>query len=133
MINRQVLSRKLKSLGFRISEASNGQEALDAVQMQSFDCVLMDQVMPIMDGNEATRKIRDLEKHTNSHVPVLGVTANVREAQQADMMAAGMDDILHKPYKTNDLSAKIDRMIREGSPNKDRDRDRNGDGPKDRR
>lgn len=133
LINRQVLSRKLKSLGFRISEASNGQEALDAVQMQSFDCVLMDQVMPIMDGNEATRKIRDLEKHTNSHVPVLGVTANVREAQQADMMAAGMDDILHKPYKTNDLSAKIDRMIREGSPNKDRDRDRNGDGPKDRR
>ncbi|PLB46563.1 putative sensory transduction histidine kinase [Aspergillus steynii IBT 23096] len=118
IINRQVLSRKLKSLGFRISEASNGQEALDSVQTHSFDCVLMDQVMPIMDGNEATRKIRDLEKRTKTHVPVLGVTANVREAQQADMMSAGMDDIIHKPYKTNDLSEKIDRMIRS----------RNGDG-----
>ncbi|KAH8422484.1 hybrid sensor histidine kinase/response regulator [Aspergillus melleus] len=120
IINRQVLSRKLKSLGFQVSEASNGQEALDVVQTSSFDCVLMDQVMPIMDGNEATRKIRDMERQTKSHVPVLGVTANVREAQQADMMAAGMDDIIHKPYKTNDLSEKIDRLIRGRDTDTDR-------------
>lgn len=112
IINRQVLSRKLKSLGFQVSEASNGQEALDAVQARSFDCVLMDQVMPIMDGNQATRRIRDIERESASHVPILGVTANVREAQQADMMAAGMDDIIFKPYKTDDLSEKIDRLIR---------------------
>ncbi|KAI9036813.1 hybrid sensor histidine kinase/response regulator [Aspergillus affinis] len=120
VINRQVLSRKLKSLGFQVSEASNGQEALDAVQMYSFDCVLMDQVMPIMDGNEATRKIRDMERQSKAHVPVLGVTANVREAQQVDMMAAGMDDIIHKPYKTNDLSEKINRLIRGRDTDTDR-------------
>ncbi|KAA8642513.1 hypothetical protein EYZ11_011583 [Aspergillus tanneri] len=111
VINRQVLSRKLKSLGFQVSEARNGREALDAVQRTSYSCVLMDQVMPIMDGNAATRAIREIEKDTHTHVPVLGVTANVREAQKEEMLAAGMDDILHKPYKTNDLAEKIDGLI----------------------
>ncbi|KAJ5135315.1 uncharacterized protein N7515_004593 [Penicillium bovifimosum] len=109
-INRQILIRKLQSLGFHVTEAINGREALDALQHEDFDCVLMDQEMPVMDGISATKAIRDSEKHM-AHVPVLGVTANARAAQQTEMLDAGMDDIIHKPYRTNDLFEKINQLI----------------------
>ncbi|OQD76077.1 hypothetical protein PENDEC_c005G06524 [Penicillium decumbens] len=111
VINRQILSRKLQALGLNVSEATNGYEALDAVQRNHFDCILMDQEMPEMDGISATLAIRELESSTRTHVPILGVTANVRAAQQADMLDAGMDDIIHKPYRTNDLFEKINQLM----------------------
>ncbi|KAJ5343925.1 CheY-like superfamily [Penicillium brevicompactum] len=110
IINRRIISRKLDTLGFDISEASNGKEAVDATKNGQFDCILMDQQMPIMDGNCATREIRKLEEKNDSHVPILGVTANVREAQQDEMMSAGMDDIIHKPYGTQELVDKINKI-----------------------
>jgi signal transduction histidine kinase/CheY-like chemotaxis protein len=110
-INRRIVSRKLSAQGFNITEACNGQQALDMSQNNPFDCILMDQQMPIMDGNSATKAIRDIEEETGGHVPVLGVTANVRDAQQDKMMKAGMDDIIHKPYGTQELVKKIKRLI----------------------
>lgn len=112
VINRRIISRKLQALGFEITEASNGLEALDATKETSFDCILMDQQMPVMDGNSATKAIRDLEKKSGGHIPVLGVTANVRQAQQDEMFGAGMDDIIHKPYGTRELIEKINRLSR---------------------
>ncbi|KAB8259481.1 hypothetical protein BDV32DRAFT_138823 [Aspergillus pseudonomiae] len=111
VINQRIVARKLESMGFRVTAASNGREALAMVQQSTFDCILMDQAMPVMDGNSATRAVRDLEKHGMAHVPVLGVTANVRAEQQAEMKAAGMDDIIHKPYKMQDLCDKIQQLI----------------------
>lgn len=111
VINRQIVSRKLGTLGFHVSEATNGYEALDAVQRNHFDCILMDQEMPEMDGISATKEIRKLEENSVAHVPILGVTANVRAAQQAEMLDAGMDDIIHKPYRTNGLFEKINQLI----------------------
>ncbi|GAB1199681.1 hypothetical protein APSETT444_009038 [Aspergillus pseudonomiae] len=111
VINQRIVARKLESMGFRVTAASNGREALAMVQQSTFDCILMDQAMPVMDGNSATRAVRDLEKHGMAHVPVLGVTANVRAEQQAEMKAAGMDDIIHKPYKMRDLCDKIQQLI----------------------
>ncbi|KAJ5297427.1 hypothetical protein PENANT_c005G10412 [Penicillium antarcticum] len=111
-INRRIVSRKLTAQGFVITEACNGQQALDMSQNTAFDCILMDQQMPVMDGNSATKVIRDIEKETGGHVPVLGVTANVREAQQEEMMSAGMDDIIHKPYGTQELIQKIKGLIK---------------------
>ncbi|KAL4779438.1 hypothetical protein BJX76DRAFT_340742 [Aspergillus varians] len=111
VINQRVLSRKLKMAGFNVTTANNGQEALDAWNRNSFDCILMDQEMPVMDGNTATREIRALEKAKGTHIPILGVTANVRQGQQADMLNAGMDDIVHKPYKMQDLCEKIHHSI----------------------
>ncbi|KAJ6101124.1 hypothetical protein N7499_000754 [Penicillium canescens] len=110
-INRRIVSRKLSAQGFDITEACNGQQALDMSRNTPFDCILMDQQMPIMDGHSATKIIRDIEKETGGHVPVLGVTANVRDAQQDEMMNAGMDDIIHKPYGTQELVKKIKRLI----------------------
>ncbi|KAB8222930.1 hypothetical protein BDV33DRAFT_189356 [Aspergillus novoparasiticus] len=111
VINQRIVARKLESLGFRVTAVSNGREALDMVQQRTFDCILMDQAMPVMDGISATRAVRDLEKHGMAHVPVLGVTANVRAEQQAEMKAAGMDDVIHKPYKMRDLCDKIQHLI----------------------
>ncbi|CAI7631542.1 unnamed protein product [Penicillium glandicola] len=111
IINRRIMSRKLNTLGFDISEASNGKEAVDANKNTPFDCILMDQQMPVMDGNCATRAIRDIEKESGGHVPILGVTANVRDEQQKEMADAGMDDIIHKPYGTHTLVEKINHMI----------------------
>ncbi|KAL5338215.1 hypothetical protein BJX70DRAFT_388757 [Aspergillus crustosus] len=114
IINQRVLCRKLKGSGFEVTAASNGQEALDTWDHGKFDCILMDQEMPVMDGNSATREIRTLEKETGGHILILGVTANVRENQQDEMINAGMDDIVHKPYKMQDLCDKIHQMIDTG-------------------
>ncbi|KAJ6034438.1 hypothetical protein N7460_008613 [Penicillium canescens] len=111
IINRQIVSRKLQSLGFHISEATNGQEALDAVRREEFDCILMDQEMPVMDGMSATMAIRNISRDCASNIPILGVTANVRATQQIEMLDAGMDDIIHKPYRTNDLFEKINQLL----------------------
>ncbi|KAJ5935958.1 hypothetical protein N7454_005256 [Penicillium verhagenii] len=111
IINRRIVSRKLQSLGFHVSEASNGQEALDAVQRDKFDCILMDQEMPVMSGISATMAIRNLGRDYTANIPILGVTANVRATQQIEMLDAGMDDIIHKPYRTNDLYEKINQLI----------------------
>ncbi|KAF9887538.1 hypothetical protein FE257_010116 [Aspergillus nanangensis] len=111
VINKQIVARKLRSLGFVVTEAENGCEALEAFKKSNFDCVLMDQVMPVMDGNAATKAIRDLEKQRGIHVPILGVTANVRAEQREEMLKSGMDAVIHKPYKMNALSAKIQQLV----------------------
>ena len=99
-INQRIMYRKLGSKGFNVTTANNGQEAVDAVRKApkpstgdkgAFDVVLMDQEMPIMDGNTATKEIRKLEaKGEIERVPILGVTANVRGAQQDEMVSSGM-------------------------------------------
>jgi signal transduction histidine kinase/ActR/RegA family two-component response regulator len=116
IINQRIVSRRLKMAGFDVSEASNGREALETWKREAFDCILMDQEMPVMDGNTATKEIRNLEREKGGHILILGVTANVRQDQQAEMLEAGMDDIVHKPYKMKDLCDKIHEMT--GEPDK---------------
>ncbi|KAJ6089216.1 hypothetical protein N7499_004063 [Penicillium canescens] len=111
IINRRILSRKLGSLGFQIVEVKNGQEALDKFQNSKIDCILMDQEMPVLDGNAATKRIRELEKESDTHVTILGVTANVRAAQKSEMLEAGMDDIVNKPFHTEEIIAKINQFV----------------------
>ncbi|KAL2831460.1 hypothetical protein BDW59DRAFT_182125 [Aspergillus cavernicola] len=111
IINLRLVSRKLKMSGFDITEARDGQEALEAWKANSFDCILMDQEMPVKDGNSATREIRRLEKDQGTHIPVIGVTANVRHGQQQEMLDAGMDSLIHKPYKMQELCNRVHQMI----------------------
>jgi DNA-binding response OmpR family regulator len=73
----------------------------------------MDQEMPVLDGNAATREIRKLEKDGGIlRVPILGVTANVREPQKDEMRDAGMDDVMSKPYSMEDLVARIKELVK---------------------
>ncbi|KAL4805127.1 hypothetical protein BDV18DRAFT_25339 [Aspergillus unguis] len=115
IINQRVVYRKLKVSGFEVTTTNNGQEALDAWNTDEFDCILMDQEMPVMDGTTATKEIRASEKDQSreTRVPIIGVTANVRKDQQADMINIGMDTIIHKPYKMQDLCDKIRSMLPE--------------------
>ncbi|RAL00065.1 uncharacterized protein BO80DRAFT_455926 [Aspergillus ibericus CBS 121593] len=113
VINQRILSRKLQSSGFHVWEAENGQEAVEAARNETFHCILMDQVMPVMDGTTATRAIRALDSPM-AQVPILGVTANVRAAQKDEMLAAGMNDIIYKPYKMQDLVDRIKQLAEIG-------------------
>ena len=123
LINQRIVLRKLNAKGFRVTTANNGREAVDAVLSVvetaqaanedgiAFDLVLMDQEMPIMNGNAACRRIREIEhEHGTKRVPVLGVTANVRDAQQEAMKESGMDDVISKPYKIDELVKRIRSM-----------------------
>jgi CheY-like chemotaxis protein len=131
LINQKVLRRQLQSKGFEVFTANNGQEAIDAVaergQVPSddahdrnyFDCILMDQEMPIKDGNAATQEIRQLQQEGKAgYSHILGVSANVREAQTTSMRAAGMDDIISKPFKVEDLVKRIRSIVLEDKDGK---------------
>lgn len=124
IINQRILRRKLESKFFRVTTANNGREAVEAVhkastfdggssdQSAAFDIILMDQEMPVMDGNTATKAIREMEAEGQiSHIPILGVTANVREEQKNDMITAGMDDVISKPYGIGEMVDRIRGMM----------------------
>jgi CheY-like chemotaxis protein len=135
LINQKVLRRQLQTRGFEVFVANNGQEAIDAVAKRGkvtaddpndrnyFDIILMDQEMPIKDGNQATQEIRKLQdqgKAGYSHI--IGVSANVREEQTRSMRNAGMDDIISKPFKVEDLVKRINSILLDGpSSNQERE------------
>nr|WP_290225071.1 ATP-binding protein [Trichocoleus desertorum] len=107
-LNQLLTIKMLQKLGYQPDAVSNGQEALDQLATNSYDIVLMDCQMPILDGYEATRQLRQREHQ--QHLPiVIGVTAYAMVGDQEKCLAAGMDDYLSKPIKLKDLSALLDR------------------------
>jgi signal transduction histidine kinase/CheY-like chemotaxis protein/HPt (histidine-containing phosphotransfer) domain-containing protein len=107
--NRMVARAMLVAAGHRVDSASDGAEALAAVERESYDVVLMDVQMPGMDGLEATRRIRQLEG-SRGRVPILAVTASALPDQVAACHAAGMDGHLPKPIDRESLLAAIERL-----------------------
>ncbi|WP_286219979.1 hybrid sensor histidine kinase/response regulator [Marinobacter apostichopi] len=106
-VNQLVASSILKKLGHAVESAENGQRALDAMADGEFDLILMDCQMPIMDGYEATRRIR--QNSDWQAVPIIAVTANVMQGDRDDCITAGMNDYVTKPYKREELRAAINR------------------------
>lgn len=101
--NQQVMASMLESEGFAVLLAGDGVDALTLLRHESFDAILMDIQMPLMDGLAATRAIREKERETGKHVLIIALTANVFAADRAACMAAGMDDFLAKPVSFADL------------------------------
>ena len=95
LFNQQVATELLTDAGARVAIANNGQEALDILQRESFHCVLMDVQMPVMDGLEATRRIRENPVHAG--LAVIAMTANVSERDKERCLAAGMNYVITKP------------------------------------
>jgi CheY-like chemotaxis protein len=94
----------LAALGCAVTTCVNGQEALDALATQSYDLVLMDCQMPVLDGYQACRELRRREQRTGrQRTPVIAVTANAFGSDKQIALAAGMDDHLSKPYVQQDL------------------------------
>lgn len=124
VINQRIVFRKLEAKGFNVTTANNGREAVDAVRnapiasssdKNAFTIVLMDQEMPELDGNSATKEIRDLQKDgLVEYVPIVGLTANVRSAQLQEMLDSGMDDVISKPYKIEELVKRIQKVTTTG-------------------
>ena len=103
--NSTLAGKMLQSLGYRAEFAADGAEAVQAFVPGKFSAILMDVVMPRLNGLEATKKIRQVE--SGSRVPIIALTANVMPGDRELCLAAGMDDFLVKPFKRAELAAKL--------------------------
>jgi signal transduction histidine kinase/CheY-like chemotaxis protein len=112
-VNQRLILTLLRKRGHTTALAANGVEALEAVDRESFDLVLMDIQMPEMDGLEAVRRIRKAEENTNRHLPVVAMTARAMAGDREAILAAGMDDYLGKPIQVERLDAVLCRVARE--------------------
>jgi signal transduction histidine kinase/ActR/RegA family two-component response regulator len=108
--NRLVVTRMLERMGHRVDSVGNGREAVDAVRSLRYDLVLMDMMMPEMDGLAATRAIRRLADAT-AKVPVVGLSANVLTMDEQSCRAAGMNAFLTKPVTGERLGAMIAQIV----------------------
>ena len=107
-VNQEIMIHMLEKRGHSVVAVKNGREALSAMENERFDVVLMDQDMPELDGIEATRIIRQTEKETDRHMPIVGVTGMALAGGREECLAAGMDDCLPKPFQVDDLYAAIE-------------------------
>jgi len=106
-----VARAHLERAGLRVSCVSDGQLALEMLAAESFDLVLMDCQMPIVDGFEATLALRQREAGSGLHMPVVALTANAMPGDRERCMAAGMDDYLPKPYSGDEMMAILQRWL----------------------
>jgi signal transduction histidine kinase/CheY-like chemotaxis protein len=109
-VNQIVAARMLENHGHLVKLAATGLEALTALESNLFDLVLMDAQMPAMDGLEATRAIREKEKVSGGHIPIVALTAHAMSGDRDRCTAAGMDGYASKPIRIEDLFREIDRV-----------------------
>ncbi|MCZ6634460.1 MAG: ATP-binding protein [bacterium] len=102
-VNQHLAARLLEKEGHTVIIAENGQQALDALEQSDFDAILMDVQMPVLDGLEATRIIRNTEQQTRTHIPIIAITAHALKGDRERCLEAGMDDYVTKPIKSTIL------------------------------
>lgn len=111
-VNRMVAQRMLEHLGLTVTTAGDGAEAVRLVESQPFDCLLMDVQMPVMDGLEATRRIRRRETEQGRRaVPIIALTANAMSDERRRCLEAGMDAHLAKPFRRHSLGRLLSRFL----------------------
>src|SRR5581483_12282997 len=110
-INQAIAARLLERHGCSVVIANNGREAVTAVGGGAFDLVLMDVQMPEMDGLEAAAKIRENEKQSDVHIPIVAMTAHAMKGDEEMCLAAGMDGYVTKPVQSRKLFETIYRVI----------------------
>jgi len=108
-VNQTVIEAMLRSLGFTVSVATDGAQAVRSAEGGDFEVILMDCRLPIIDGYEATRQIRCLPGR--SDVPIIALTANALQGDRETCLSAGMNDYLAKPFKRNDLQQILQRWV----------------------
>ncbi len=110
-VNQRLASRLLEKRGHSVVVAGNGLEALEALEKESFDLVLMDLQMPVMDGFEATVAIRKKEGGSGIHLPVVALTAHAMMGDREKCLAAGMDGYLTKPIRSHELNELLQNYL----------------------
>ena len=111
-VNQKLALALLKKQGHRVVIAKTGREAVEAVQQQTFDVVLMDVQMPEMDGMEATAEIRRREQRRGGRVPIIAMTAHAMKGDRERCIEAGMDGYVSKPIQTHELFSAITALVR---------------------
>ncbi len=112
-INRFYLSTILKKNGYRVSGAENGKKAVESVLSEKPDLVLMDINMPLLDGMQATRAIREHENGSGSvRIPVIALTAHAFKEEQDACLEAGMDSFLSKPFTEKEVLRVIEAQLK---------------------
>ena len=112
VVNQKVACRILEKLGYRVDVAGDGQAAFEAWQSGRYHLILMDCQMPVMDGFETTRKIREHEVG-GKHVPIIALTAHAMKGADNECLAAGMDDYLSKPIDREQMQNALNRWLNE--------------------
>ena len=108
--NQAVLNKLLTKLGHRVTIAENGEVCLRLLETKGYDCIFMDCQMPVMDGYEATERIRSgSSPGANPKIPIVALTANALPAERLKCLAVGMDDFITKPVRIKDLADVIQR------------------------
>lgn len=109
LINQKVIGTILRNAGHDVTLVENGREAVDQYDKQSFDILLMDIQMPVLDGVEAVAEIRQKELNSGTHTPIIAVTAHAMQGDREKYLAAGMDDYLSKPINRDELLEVLQR------------------------
>ena len=110
-VNQKLAHRLLEKRAHQVTLAGTGRAALDALALQSFDLILMDVQMPEMDGLAATAAIRENEKSTGAHTPIIAMTAHAMVGDKERCLAAGMDAYISKPLHTDELFDTIEKLL----------------------
>ena len=110
-VNQKLARRILEKSNHAVETAATGREVLKALEKRAFDVILMDVQMPEMDGFEATAAIREREKTTGQHVPIIAVTAHAMKGDMEQCLAAGMDGYIAKPIQARDLTEAIQKLV----------------------
>jgi signal transduction histidine kinase/DNA-binding response OmpR family regulator len=110
-VNQKVASLMLNKIGQEVVIANNGVEAVALFKQQTFDLILMDIQMPIMDGISAAKEIRRREKNESTRIPIIALTANAMKGDKERFLAAGMDEYLSKPIKIKNVISTIKKVI----------------------
>ena len=113
-LNREIAQEILREYGFRVDTAENGAVAVEKVCTAapgSYDLVLMDVQMPVMDGYTATRKIRALDDPARAKIPILAMTANAFDEDRCNALESGMNGFLSKPIVTSDLVQELHKIL----------------------
>jgi len=108
---------QLEQLGVDYELAANGREAVEKFANGRFDLILMDCQMPVMDGFTAARMIREKEKVKGGHVPIIAMTAGTSLEEREACREAGMDDLMAKPVKIEEMKKLLDRWLKAGAGN----------------
>ena len=108
--NQVILEKILQAAGWQVKTALNGRQALEYLAQQTFDLVLMDWQMPVMDGLTATREIRN-SKAAWAQIPVIGITGNSSADERSRCLAAGMNDVMAKPVNRQQLTEMINSFL----------------------
>jgi CheY-like chemotaxis protein len=108
-MNRDMLSRRLTRRGFEVVFAADGQQGVDLARSEKPDIILMDMSLPVMDGWEATRRIK--ADATMRRIPVIGLTAHAMSGDREKAIEAGCDDYDSKPVEIDRLLGKINRLL----------------------